>query len=590
MFTFFKNYIDFNYLCFLPEVLLLLLVCILILVAVSQQELKKKSYFTFSLNNFLTITSFFFLFLAFFWMVWLYMNYTFEQQSLAATIFLLYNTLKLQTTLVYVKIILSLLVSLCLYNTKRYLILTNLVSYEYPLIVSLATLGMFVSISANNWILFFLALELQALCFLVLFAWNRRNLRAITASLKFAIVNFIASLLILLGIVEIVLYTQTFNMYLANPLFFFKELCVYNGEHTVFIEWLRHNNDVMLSHYYKFNTNQLFDFDSSVISPISFFTAYYKNIDIIYVLKEILVDGGIKRILLWDIISFLFIIGFAIKLGLAPFGLWLQDLYNSISLPVLTFFATAPKITYITILLSLYVNLFAFVNPIHFLSIMTFLSIISMIVANVAMFSIRNNLLKLFAWSSIANMSLLFFVFSQYPFNFYTFMFIFYYTFGTVLFFSALQYIIIEDNNNKRRHVLYFSDLSVLRQHEIYRPLFILFSVSLLNFFGIPPLVGFWMKYAAIQALVVASNNFISWFLVILLLLLTLVGSYNYLRLFYVIAVENNNSNLNMVYLPNTKDDSYSYVLWFIVMQFIGSIYYYDFTNIFNSVYLFMSF
>ena len=43
--------------------------------------------------------------------------------------------------------------------------LYSLTGYEYPLLISLATLAMFLSLSANNWIILFLALELQALCF-----------------------------------------------------------------------------------------------------------------------------------------------------------------------------------------------------------------------------------------------------------------------------------------------------------------------------------------------------------------------------------------------------------------------------------------
>jgi NADH:ubiquinone oxidoreductase subunit 2 (subunit N) len=76
-----------------------------------------------------------------------------------------------------------------------------------------------------------------------------------------------------------------------------------------------------------------------------------------------------SNLMFWDLVSFLLIMGFVIKLGLAPFGLWLQDLYTSISIPVLTFFSTAPKITYITILVSLYMNLFIVVNPENFLNI-----------------------------------------------------------------------------------------------------------------------------------------------------------------------------------------------------------------------------
>jgi NADH:ubiquinone oxidoreductase subunit 2 (subunit N) len=572
--------------CFLPEILLVLLVCFLILVAVSHHESRIKSYFSFSLNNFLVVVAYFFLFLGIYFTVVAELYFV-DLNNL--TVFTSYNTLKINITIIYIKLIISLLVAFSLYNAKRYLLLTNLVSYEYPLLVSLATLGMFLSISSNNWIVLFLSLELQALSFLVLFAWNRRNVKAITASLKFAIVNFIASLLILLAIVEILLYTQTFNMYLANPFFFLKQTYSYLAQDNLlslnFIEWLQGQGNLMMQFYYNMNTAPLYDIlQLSIANDI---TSQKYTTSIAELFASVVENSNIKYSLLWDFVSFLFVIGFSIKLGLVPFGLWLQDLYTSVSLPVLTFFATAPKITYVTILMSLYINLFAFVNPTRFLYMMGVLSVISIVVSNVAMFSIRNDLLRLLAWSSIANMSLLFFSFSQYPFQSYSFIFILYYTVGTLLFFVVLQYIVLEDSNDKTRHILYFSDLAVLRSHKLFIPLCLVVLVSLLNFFGIPPLMGFWMKLAVVQALVLSNLSFINWFLTVTLLLITLVGGYNYLRIFYVILSETNNPNVDIVNLPNTKTDFIPYVLWFIVSQifFVG---YYDALNsLFDSILLF---
>jgi len=78
---------------------------------------------------------------------------------------------------------------------------------------------------------------------------------------------------------------------------------------------------------------------------------------------ELLNKMGYSYQSLWQFTGFLIVLGFAMKLGLVPFGFWLQDLYGGVSLPVLTFFSTAPKLTYMVILLSLYMNLFSYVNP-----------------------------------------------------------------------------------------------------------------------------------------------------------------------------------------------------------------------------------
>jgi NADH:ubiquinone oxidoreductase subunit 2 (subunit N) len=428
------------------------------------------------------------------------------------------------------------------------------------------------SIMANNWIILFISLELQALCFLVLFAWNKKNVKAITAALKFSIVNFIASLLLLLAFVEIILTTQSLNIYLSNPFFFLKNLMQFFSQETLiydaqFITWLQQQNVLLFNIYYNIDFSVVFLnndlLETIVTNPYIFLAKLLKVLDI-------------KVMLFWDFIGFLVILGFAIKLGLVPFGMWLQDLYNGVSLPVLTFFGTAPKIVYLTILSSLYINLFAYINNQHFLNMLGFCAVISMIVANIAMFAVRNNLLQLLAWSSIANMGLLFFLLAFFPYKAYSLVFMLYYIMGTLLFFVGLQYIIVTDNTNNLRQVLYFTDLKVICHNPQYRLLFLVLIFSLLNFFGIPPLMGFWMKFAVYKGIVASMVNFslVSWLVVVFMLIITLIGSYNYLRLLYILLSETNMSTLNVVYLPNTKHNSSFVFIMFMMVQFLAFVSY----------------
>ena len=200
----------------LPELFIILFVLILILIAVTGKKEDKWDLLPF----FLEVSGYFYIFLIML-LACLYNSNLFPDNL---TIFYCYQTLKLNKILILMKILLSVFALGCVSTVKRYLMLYSLTGYEYPLLISLATLAMFLSLSANNWIILFLALELQALCFLVLFAWNRRSEKAINATLKFTVINFIASTLILIAIIEIILYTQTFNMYLANPYFFMKNI------------------------------------------------------------------------------------------------------------------------------------------------------------------------------------------------------------------------------------------------------------------------------------------------------------------------------------------------------------------------------
>jgi NADH:ubiquinone oxidoreductase subunit 2 (subunit N) len=566
----------------LPELFIILFVLILILIAVTGKKEDKWDLLPF----FLEVSGYFYIFLIML-LACLYNSNLFPDNL---TIFYCYQTLKLNKILILMKILLSVFALGCVSTVKRYLMLYSLTGYEYPLLISLATLAMFLSLSANNWIILFLALELQALCFLVLFAWNRRSEKAINATLKFTVINFIASTLILIAIIEIILYTQTFNMYLANPYFFMKNifgLTFFNninqsfGNNPLFIAWLLQKNYLEVDYFH--NLQQLFyllqqqNVPGNVLDQA--FTMIWSNPA---VFLQMQLTEGFTYNALWQFVGFLLVLGFAMKLGLVPFGFWLQDLYTSISLPVLTFFSTAPKLTYVTILLSLYINLFMFINPTSFLTPMIMLGAVTMIIGNCLMFTARNNLLILLAWSSVANMGLLFLLFGKYPLSAFTFSFIIYYTIGTFVFFLMLQYFIIMDETGIVRHPIYFADLSVVRYHVSYKLVFILLVFSFLNSFGIPPLLGFWMKFSALQGLVTNLFTFMDWFFILSVVLMTIIGGFGYIRVLYTLISENNQLGLQLLYWPNTKNDTFIAAIWFTVSQMLAFVCYMNLNDLIN--------
>jgi NADH:ubiquinone oxidoreductase subunit 2 (subunit N) len=568
MLSFFSNInVDFYY-GISPEFFLLTFVLFLIIIAVSTEHKEKFSLLSLCLEASLGFYIFLIAQLVFLYQSGLYVEHL--------TVFFCYNTLKINKILILIKICLALFAFGSLMTVQRYLMLASLTNYEYPLFISLATLAMFVSISANNWIILFLALELQALCFLVLFAWNRRSEKAINATLKFAVINFLASTLILIAIIEIILYTQTFNIYLSNPYFLLQNTydTLYTSINPVvpnyFSDWVATKTtyspyfQAVTKYVYTFWTQQPL-FDSVVVKILE--AHLYQN-PALFLQSQM--STGILYNSLWQFVGFLLVLGFAMKLGLVPFGFWLADLYTSAALPVLTFFSTAPKLTYVTILLSLYINLFLFVNPTAFLYPFIFLGVTTMLVANVAMFTVRNNLLVLLAWSSIANMGLFFLLFGKYPLGAYTLSFLLYYLISTFVFFLLLQYFLMMDETGVVRHPIYFADLSVVRFHSMYKLIFILLVFSFLNFFGIPPLLGFWMKFSALQALVLSTVTFYDWFIILILLFVTLIGGFSYIRVLYTLVTENQQLGLQLLYWPDTKDEILICAAWFILAQIFG--------------------
>jgi NADH-quinone oxidoreductase subunit N len=70
---------------------------------------------------------------------------------------------------------------------------------EYPVLILLSILGMFVAVSARNLLLLYVGIELQALCFYILAAFRRDSLEACEAGLKYFILSALASGLMLFG-------------------------------------------------------------------------------------------------------------------------------------------------------------------------------------------------------------------------------------------------------------------------------------------------------------------------------------------------------------------------------------------------------
>jgi NADH-quinone oxidoreductase subunit N len=94
-------------------------------------------------------------------------------------------------------VLISVLFTVLISNT--YLEKLNLAKFEYPIILLLSTLGMFVMISANNLIIFYLGLELQSLCLYVLAAINTKSLKSSEAGLKYFVLGSLSSGLLLYG-------------------------------------------------------------------------------------------------------------------------------------------------------------------------------------------------------------------------------------------------------------------------------------------------------------------------------------------------------------------------------------------------------
>tara|TARA_B100000029_G_scaffold497230_1_gene564558 strand:- start:7318 stop:8730 length:1413 start_codon:yes stop_codon:yes gene_type:complete len=83
--------------------------------------------------------------------------------------------------------------------SKQYLVDIKNDKFEYPIIILLSILGMFIMVGANDLIVFYLGLELQSLSLYILAAIDRDNSRSSEAGIKYFILSALSSGLLLYG-------------------------------------------------------------------------------------------------------------------------------------------------------------------------------------------------------------------------------------------------------------------------------------------------------------------------------------------------------------------------------------------------------
>lgn len=125
----------------------------------------------------------------------------------------------LDTFAINIKIVLAIALIVSYLLSVKYLYDTGFVKFEYPVLIMLAGLGMFLMVSANHLLSFYMALELQSLTLYILAAFNRNAVKSAEAGVKYFILGAISSGLILFGISLIYGFTGVLEYsYLENAI------------------------------------------------------------------------------------------------------------------------------------------------------------------------------------------------------------------------------------------------------------------------------------------------------------------------------------------------------------------------------------
>ena len=237
---------------------------------------------------------------------------------------------------------------------------------------------------------------------------------------------------------------------------------------------------------------------------------------------------GSKQVL---VLGLVFVVsGLAFKLGVAPFHMWVPDVYHGAPTAITLMIGGAPKLAAFAIVIRLLVEGLA---PLAFdwQQMLAVLAVLSLLVGNLAAIA-QTNLKRMLAFSTIAQMGfvLLSFVsgvvgqdgtnmnaaYSSAMFYMITYVLTTLATFGVIL-------LLARDGFESEE----ISDLAGLNKRN---PLFAgVMTACMFSLAGVPPLVGFYAKFSVLQSLLNAGGGvYIG--LTVFAVMMSLIGAFYYLR------------------------------------------------------------
>ena len=246
-------------------------------------------------------------------------------------------------------------------------------------------------------------------------------------------------------------------------------------------------------------------------------------------LFQTIVSGNVQHQVL--IFGLVFIVaGLAFKLGAVPFHMWVPDVYQGAPTAVTLMIAGAPKLAAFSILIRLLVE-GMFPLSIDWQQMLMVLSVGSLVVGNLAAIA-QTNMKRMLAYSTISQMGFVLLglmsgvvngnpitaanAYSSSMFYMVTYVLTTVATFGVMMLLSAKGFESEE-----------IADFAGLNQRS---PLYAgVMAMCMFSFAGIPPMVGFYAKLSVLQALVL-NGNAVAYGVALLAVLMSLIGSFYYLR------------------------------------------------------------
>ncbi len=369
--------------------------------------------------------------------------------------------------------------------------------FEYPIIVLLSILGMFIMVSSNDIILFYLGLELQSLSLYILAAIDRDNIRSTEAGIKYFVLSALSSGLLLYGCSLLYGFTGSTNF------------------------------ETISTELNKENTGAIFS--------------------IVFIL-----------------------VGLAFKISAVPFHMWTPDVYEGAPTSITNFFAVAPKIAGLAVLIRFMQTPFENIIS-EWQTIIIFISVGSMLLGAVAAIG-QKNIKRLIAYSSIGHIGYALAGIATGTVSGYSSSVV-YITIYAVMNIGIFGCMFLMKKNGKYTENI--SDLAGISKKNpmiAFAFLIILFSLA-----GIPPMAGFFAKFYVFMA-VIENEMYV---LAIIGLLTTVISAFYYLRIIKIIYFDEIEKQFD--HIKNYNISSTVFLSCFFIITFF--LYPSILNNIVNSIF-----
>jgi NADH-quinone oxidoreductase subunit N len=527
------SFFELDFLSFLPEFFFIfgiLFLLTLFVIVGDSNAFKKPEITIFSIKCFLFLFLFLFILLT---------NSLFSFESFSSNFLFAFSSF---TSLI--KILLLLVSFFCLILSISYFNVEKINIYEFSVLFALSLLGLFLLVSSNDLLSFYLAVELQSLSFYILAALKRDSNLSTEASLKYFVLGAVSSAFLLFGFAILFGFTGLTN---------FTDL-------AIFFDMMSSN---LVVEY------EFLDFDFSqydlTVRPRNFWLTELANyIDRIHRHPE-----------MW-FIGFLFIsMGLLFKLGVFPFYIWIPDVYEGVPTIITAIFSIVPKIAVISFFVRLYTKIFFATLPpdLQFFNFLVIAAGASILFGGLgAIYQLK--IKRIFAYSAISHTGFLILGLSLSTFNglFSFFLYLVLYLILSLNFFSIFLNLRFFSNP-----LLKFKKLSDFSNLAKQNPILgICLSLNFFSMAGVPPLAGFFSKAFVFMALLDSGYFFLS----AIIISFSVISSFFYIRLIKNIYYSKN--PLKLVSLCEfTKSDSIiiSITTLLNVLFFYTTNFYFDFVQ-----------